>query len=138
MEFIVKTLDRVASELEARGLKDEAYTLDVIANTVEAWDMQEKDPMIVKIKPGHSVKADSVVLVNQLKSDIGQALSLASAGAQALLHGEAVKDADKYNDDLKKEIKKVGGDVKAWGQLITVKGWGAGKTYDLCGTNQPT
>jgi len=135
---IAGMLDAIANDLESKGLVKEAKAIDVVSNTVDksSFDMPS-DPLIVKIKAGASIKADTLVLVNQLKKDIGQALSYIGKGTNFIYTSKYEKATEKTNDFIEKyksELKKLGTNLMAPGNIsngIKVDKWKAGNSYDL-------
>jgi hypothetical protein len=103
---------------------------------VEAYDIDEK-PLRVKIKGNDVIKADSMVLINQLKRDISKALSYLGASAYHVDTNNYDQETDrtkKFVDDLKKELDKVKAKSRSDKNLfngIRVDSWKPGEFYDL-------
>jgi len=138
MKNIIIMIDKVASDLESKGLIKEASDLYVISNSLEkySWDMGEK-PLIVKIKPGNVIKADTMVLIAQLKRDVAQALKGICRWADDVdtnSYDQKTKKTEKFVLELRKELEKA--NVSIWSDKdlfngMDVNGWKAGDFYDL-------
>jgi hypothetical protein len=127
---IAGMLDAIANTLEEKGLIKEATSLDMVSNTLEALSFDTaSDPLIVKVAPGKAIKADSMVLVNQLKRDLGLAIKNLKDGSGSTYADTYNKGTDKtksFGEKLENELKKAGVHPN-----YEVKNWKAGNTYDL-------
>jgi hypothetical protein len=129
-------LDRVATSLENKGLLKEASAIDTIANTIEAYDIDEK-PLVVKITDKDTIKADTMTLISQLKQDIGKALTLIGRDANSVDTNSNDQNTDKTEQfvlSLRKELEKVKAGIGSKDNLfngVDVKKWKEGESYDI-------
>ena len=75
MKHLTNILDKVASELQTRGLTKLAMELDSVSNTLEktAWDMSEK-PTTVSFGPGKEAKLSTFGTRKMFSKDLNEAI----------------------------------------------------------------